>query len=111
MKVGVLREISQLLIKHAQALTRNDVRLHVVDAYLQVLEPRSVQPLNAFWSEVITIRDKPGNHAALANVVNDVVQLRMHHRFAAGNGDDRCSQVSKLVQPTLDDVERHIGIK
>ena len=37
-KIGMLSEVAQLLIKHAQALSRNFIRINIVDADLQRIE-------------------------------------------------------------------------
>jgi hypothetical protein len=39
-----------------------------------------------------------------ANVMNDLIELRMHHRFATGNRNDRRAEIGEFVQATLDDL-------
>ena len=39
--------------------------------------------------------------------MNDVVELRVHHRLATGDGHDRCSQGSKLIEPALNYFDRY----
>ena len=42
-------------------------------------------------------------------MLNDVIQLWMHHRLAAGDGNNRSTEFGQLVQAPLHDVERHRG--
>ena len=107
MEVGVLGKVTQLLIKHAQALTRHLVRLNVVNTNLQIVESRFVQSFDSFGREVIAIGDQAGDHSMRADVMNDVVELRMHHGLAARNRDNRGSERSQLVYATLDQLDRH----
>src|SRR5882762_7938665 len=72
-----------------------------------MLETGFVQSLDSVRRKVVAIRDKSGNHSALTNVMDDVVQFRVHHWLAARDGDDGSAQISQLVQPSLDDVQRH----
>ncbi len=55
MKVSVLCEVTQFFVQHPQTLARHFVGRHVIDADLQRLKPRVVQPLDAFGREVIAV--------------------------------------------------------
>ena len=46
-KLGVLRQQLELLVQHLQALFGDVIRLHIVDADLQIFEARAIQPLDA----------------------------------------------------------------
>jgi hypothetical protein len=93
-KIGVLGQQLQLLVEHLEALLGNLVGHHVVDGDLQMVEPGAVQPLDAFRRQQIAVGDHPGDHAALANVRHDPVEVGMQQRFAAGDGDDRGAQLA-----------------
>ncbi len=56
-KLGVLGQQRQFLVEHLEALLRNVVRLHVVDADLQVLEPGAIQPLDAIGHQQVAVGD------------------------------------------------------
>ncbi len=67
--------------------------------------PALIETFDTFRREVVTVGNQAGDHAADANVVDDLVQLGVHHRFAAGDGDDRRSEVSQFIEPRFYDVE------
>ena len=71
MKVGVLCQVAQLLVEHPQALPGNFIRLNVVDADLQRIKSRFIQPLDAVRREVIAVRDQTSDHALGADVPDD----------------------------------------
>jgi hypothetical protein len=96
-KLRVLGQQLQFLVQHLQALLRNFVRLHVVDADLQVFQPRAVQPLDALSGEQIAVGDESGNDPLPPNVPDHLVQLGMQQRLAPADGDHRRSQRSQPV--------------
>src|SRR2546423_15194578 len=95
MKIGVLGQIAQFLIEDAQALSRNLVRLDVIDTNLQVFKTSIVQPLDSIRRKVITIRNQSRDNSTRTNVADDVVKLRVHHRLGAGNRNEPWIRVAQ----------------
>ena len=62
-EVRVLGKPLQLGVEQPQALLGHFVRLDVVDADLQVVEPRVVERLDALGRQQIAVGDEPGDHA------------------------------------------------
>jgi hypothetical protein len=50
---------------------------------------------------------KPGDHAVGADAADDVIELGMHERLAAGNGDDCGAERAQLVDAAVHFVDRH----
>ena len=105
--VGVVLEILQLLVEDAEALLRDFVGIDVVDADLQEIEPGAVERLDAFRHQKVAVRDQAGHHAAAADVADQLVEVRMQHRLAAAERDDRRAELGQLVDAPLHDVGRH----
>lgn len=105
-KIRVLSEQLQLLVEDFQALLRDFVGLRVVDADLQELKARGIQPLDAVRDQQISIRDHSRNHAVAANAANDVVEFGMQQRLAAADGDDGRAEGGEAVDATEHLVER-----
>ena len=106
-KIGVFGQKLELLVQHLQAFLRDVVGRNVVDADLEVVQPGTVQPLDAFGGEQIAIGDHARNHALAADVRNDLVQAGMQQRFAAADGDDGGTQCGQKVEALADGFERH----
>ena len=87
LKNRVLRQPFQARIQRLQTFLRNFVRDHVIDADLQVLQPRRIQTGNALLAQQKSIGNHPGDHSMLADVPDHLFQLRMHQRFAAAEYD------------------------
>src|SRR5205823_13878502 len=85
-------EMLQLLVEQPQTLFRHLVGLDVVDADLQKVEARGVQLLDPFREEKITVGDQTGHHAEPADMADQIIEIRMEHRFAAAEGDNRRSK-------------------
>ena len=92
MELGVLGEQLQFLVQNLQALLGDIIRHHVIDADLHVLEAGPVQALDACGGQEISVGDHARHHAALADVGDDLVQLRMHQRLAATDRHHGCAQ-------------------
>ncbi len=86
---------------------RNFVGHGVVNADLQVFEPRAVQPLDALGRQQVTVGDQPRNHAAPADVRDHFVQFRVEQRLAPADGDDGGAHIGQQVEPPLHLAERH----
>jgi len=86
------------LIKDFQALFGNVVGFDVIDADLKMLKPRIVQGLDPSLGEEIAVRDHAGDHAAVPNVADDLIELRMQQRFTAADGDDARAQLGQEVE-------------
>ena len=71
-----------------------------------MLQAGAVEPLNAVGGEQIPVGDQPGDHAAAADMGNDIVQLRMQQRFAAADGDDVGTETGEMVQTPAHHVQR-----
>jgi hypothetical protein len=67
------------------------IRLHIVDADLQVVEAFSaIQPLDAFWSKQVSVGDQRSDAAAVANTADNLVQVWMKQGLSTADGDDGC---------------------
>ena len=87
--VGVVVQVLQLLVEQPQALLRHFVRLDVVDADLQEIEPGRVQLLDPLRDQEVAVGDQAGHHAAAADAADQRVEIGVQHRLAAAEGDDR----------------------
>src|SRR5579875_3444739 len=94
---GVLSEPLKLAVEHLQALFRDVVRLNVIDADLQVIEPGSIQPLDALRHEKIAVGDQGSDGTAFAHALYQQIQIGMQCRFAAAEGDDAGAQRAELI--------------
>ena len=56
-----------------------------------------IQLPDAIGGQQITVRDQARDDPAVAHVVNDVVQLRMQHRFTAAEGDHGGAEIFQLI--------------
>ncbi len=106
MKFGVLGQHLELLVQHLQALLRDVVRLHVVDRNLHVIQAGAVQALDAVGHQQVAVGDHAGDDAAAAHGGDDLVQIRVQQRLAAGKRDDAGAQVGQLVDAADHDVGR-----
>src|SRR6185503_1423019 len=98
MKLRMFRQETEFLIQHAQTLARHLIGLDVINTNLEILETGFVQPFDTFGREVVAVRNQTRDHAAKADVVNDVVQLWMHHRLTTGDSNDRSAKIGELVE-------------
>lgn len=98
-ELGVLGQQLELLIEHLQAFFGDIIGLDIVDADLQVLQPRPVEPLDALGGQQVAVGDEPGHDAVVAHAADDLVQLRMEHGLAAADGDDGGAERRQPVNP------------
>ena len=103
----VLPEVLQLPVEHPEALLRDFVRVDVVDADLQEVEPGLVQRLDPLRHQKVAVGDQAGHHAAAADVANQLVEIRVQHRLAAAERDDRRAERRQPVDAALHHVGRH----
>src|SRR5580698_3329841 len=96
-KVSVFGEHAKLSVQNLQGLLRNLVRHHVVDRDLHVIEAGLVKAVNAIWHQQIAVRDHSGDGACLAHRANDVVELGVQQRLAAGDGDYGSAETAELA--------------
>jgi hypothetical protein len=96
----------QLGLQEAEALERHLVRLHVVDADLQVVEPRLVEPADPLLREVVAVRDERRDHAPAPHARDHRVELGVHERLSPAHRDHGRAQLGQLVQPPQHDLER-----
>ncbi len=96
-EVGVFGEHLQFLVENFQALLRDLIRLHVVDGNLHVIESGAVQPRDAVRHQQIAVGDHAGDAAVVADAGDDLVELGMQQRLAAGDGDDAGSKPRQMV--------------
>jgi len=101
MEVGVLGEHLQLLIQHLQRLLRDIIRHDVVDGNLHVVEASFVQPLDPVGHQEVAIGNHAGDRAGLANLADDIVQLRVQQRLAAGDGNNGGAKPPEVVDAAL----------
>ena len=71
-------KLLQLRLEQAQALQRDVIGLDVVDADLEMVEARAVERLDPVLAEVVAVRDQRDEHPPLADVFDDLVELRIH---------------------------------
>ncbi len=98
---GVLGKPLKSFIKDFQAFCRNGIRLHVVNADLQVLKTGAVQPVNPVWSQQVPVGDEGSDHAVSADTANHFIQFRMQQRFTPAEGNDRCAESCKKIDAAL----------
>jgi len=108
LKHGVVGEQFQFLIKDLEAFHGNFVGHRVVDADLQIFQPRAVKPLDAFGGEEISVRDHSGKDSVLAHARDDLVEFGVQERLAAADRHDRRAEISQTVDPAnhFRDVDR-----
>ena len=59
--------------------------------------PAAVQLLDPLRDEEVAVGDQAGHHAADADMADQGVEIRVQHRLAAAEGDDRGAEVGQLV--------------
>ena len=77
----------------------NFVGHRVVDADLQVFEPRAIQPLDALGRQQVAVRDDPREDSVPAHARDDLVELRMQQRLAAADRHDRRAHLRQAIDP------------
>jgi hypothetical protein len=60
---------------------------------LQVVEPGTIQALDAIGSEQISVGDERCNRAAAANPADDVIEFGVQQGLTAANGDHGRAQL------------------
>src|SRR6266568_1185008 len=101
LEIRVLPQQLEFLIQRFQALLGNLVWHRVVDADLQVLQPRAVQLLDALFRQQKSVRDHSRDHAAPPDVPDNLVQLRVQQWFAPADGDDGSPHARQDIQAFL----------
>src|ERR1044072_216583 len=71
-----------------------------------MVEAGAVQALDALGGEQITVRDHAGDHAALADVSDDSVQISVQQRLPTRNGNDSRTAAGKSVEALKHGLER-----
>ena len=92
-------EVLQLLIEQQQALLRHFIRLEVIDADLQEVEPRGVQLFNPLGDQEVAVRDQAGHHPAAADPADQDIEVRVQHGLAAAERDHGRAEIGELVDP------------
>ena len=105
-ELGVLGEHLELLVEDLEALLGDFVGHHVVDGDLQVVEAGAVKPLNALDIEQVAVGDHAGDGAGAADAADDVVELGMGERLAAGDADHGGAEAAQVVDAAVHLVER-----
>src|SRR5256714_15667639 len=106
-EVRVLGDVYELAVEVLEALLGDLVGIDVVNRNLEVLKSGVVQSSDAFGSDVIAVGDESSDHAASPYVADDLVEVRVHHRLAARNGDDGRAEVCERGESPLHHVEGH----
>jgi len=75
-KLGVFGEQLQFPVEQLEALLGHLVGHHVVDRDLEVIEPRAVEPLDAFGGQQVAVGDHPRDHSVAADAGDDCVQAQ-----------------------------------
>jgi len=88
-KLRILRQPTQFLVQHAQALLRHRIRPHIVDADLHAVEAGGVQFPDAVDGQQIAVRDCHHQHPMAARPPDNRLQFRMKKRFPARQGNGR----------------------
>jgi len=99
MKVGVPGEQFQLLVEHLQALLRYFVRIHVVDADLQMIEPGLVQCRDAVCRQQVPVGDQPGDHSVMADAGDDGIEAGVEQGFPATSRHNGGAETSQQIHP------------
>jgi hypothetical protein len=97
---GVVVQVLELLVEQAQALLRHLVRLDVVDADLQEVEAGGVRAPRSASHQEVAVGDQAGHHAA-ARMRDQHVEVRVQHRLAAAEGDDRRAELGRACRSAL----------
>ena len=87
-KFGVLGEQREFLVENFQALFRDVVRHHVIDADLQVFEAGAIEAFDAIGDQQVAVGNQPGHHSVVADARDDGVEVGMQQRLSAADGDD-----------------------
>ena len=90
-ELRLLGQPLQLGLQQAEALHRDLVRLHVVDADLEEVEAGVVEAAYAVGREVVAVGDEGGDHPALAHLRDHRVELGVHQRLSAAHRDHATS--------------------
>ena len=106
-ELGVLGQHLQLFVEDLEALLRDFVGLEVIDGDLHVVEAGAVQALDALGIEQIAVGDHAGDGAGAAHAADDVVEVGMGQRLAAGDADHGGAQAAQVVDAAVHLVERH----
>ena len=106
-KFGVFGQQRQFLVENFQALLRNVVGLHVVNADLQVFEAGAIQALDAIGHQQVAVGDQAGEHAVLADARDDGVEFGMQQRLAAADGHRRGAHGAQPVNAPEHFLGRH----
>ena len=74
---GIPAEPGELPFEHFQALFRCGVRVHVVDADLQIIEAGAIETHDPLRRQQVPVGDQGRDGTATADVSDDVVQFRV----------------------------------
>ena len=74
----------------------------VVDADLKMIEAGAIQTLDTVASQEIAIRDQRGDHATLADMVDDLVEVGMKQRLAPAQRHNAGAQCDKSIDAMTD---------
>ena len=74
---GMPGEPLELPVEHFQALLRCGVRVHVVNADLQIIEAGTIEAYDPLGRQQVAVGDQGRDGAATANASDDVVQFRV----------------------------------
>lgn len=89
-----------VLVEHLQALLRDLVGSHVVDADLQVIQSGAIQLPNPVAAQQIPVRDHGRDHATRADPSDEQVQIGMQEWLTATERDDAGSEIGEEVDPS-----------
>src|SRR5215471_8427113 len=97
LELRMLGQPLEFSVEHLQAFLGDFVRPDIVDADLKVVESGAVQSPDALRSKQVSIGDERRDRAAMANAVDNLIEIGMEQGLATANGDDRCAELRKAV--------------
>lgn len=96
-KISVLGKELELLVEDFEALFRDFVRHGVINADLEKFETGAIEAFNSVGRKQIAVGDHAGDHSAVTNAADNVIEFGMEERLAAADGDDRSAEGSQAV--------------
>src|SRR5438270_5195955 len=97
LKFRVRGEPLEFFVEHIQALLRDLIGTHIVDADLKMIESGAVQKFDACGSKQIAIGDQGRDAAVTANPLNNSIQVWVQKGFATAYGNDGSSKFRKAI--------------
>ena len=72
-----------------------------------MVESYLVEPVDAVRHQKVAVGEQPGHDAVFADAADDVVQIRVQHRFAAAERDNARAKPREMIDATEEFVGRY----